>query len=236
MGWHRLHVPCAMGQGARSPLSPRRPQGCGDVWEGDTREGVVFRTGTWGQGDMQGRGDIKGRGDTEGQGDIKGQGDMQGHSLARRCQQEAGWWPRSGLSPRQWGRGLPGVISPSGAGDSTAAPHEGILLDVPPRPLLVLPETVPLCHKRVPNVSRPPWDTAAPPGVFPALRNLAGFGYHSQPQDTSVVPRTPRSRLGRHGHPRDTTATSAPLGHIRATPDTVLTPACPRSAQSWPGL
>lgn len=49
----------------------------------------MFRKGTWGQGD------------TEGQGDIKGQGDMQGHSLARRCQQEAGWWPCSGLSPRR---------------------------------------------------------------------------------------------------------------------------------------
>lgn len=49
------------------------------------------------------------------------------------------------------------------------------------------------------------------------------------PQDTSVIPRTPGSHLGCHGHPRDTTATSAPPGHCGHPR---LSPLCPVLARS----
>lgn len=54
------------------------------------------------------------------------------------------------------------------------------------------------------------------------------------PQDTSVIPRTPGSHLGRHGHPRDTTATLAPPGHCghpRTPRSPPPVPALPRPGQ-----
>lgn len=58
---------------------------------------------------------------------------------------------------------------------------------------------------------------------------LLGVVPKAVPQDTSVIPRTPRSHLGRHGHPRDTTATSAPPGHCGHPR---LSPLCPVLARA----